>query len=383
VDKKMFRSLTKLIIIAALSILLVWKISIVTDSLKLLLSVASPVVIGFIIAFILNRPYEGIYKFCSLLRVKKSKDIDEYKKSRIVKVIALILTFCLFFGLVVLVFVILIPRLIESTEMLMQNKDTYLSNLRAVYNWVYTQMDVTGIATADIDKYLQDAYDNALLYLRDMLPLIFSFTQSVVSVFTKFFFGIFISIYFLYDKDHLITQIKQLLLSYVPIEVSKKVLYVGRIANETFSGFITGQLTEAFILGILCFVTLFLLRFPFALLISIIIGISNLVPIFGPIIGTIPGTFLLLMVNPIQGIWFIVISFLLQQVDGKIIYPKVVGGSVGLPALWVLIAVMIGGGLFGILGMIVAVPSTSVAYKLLKENTAKVLKEKKIDVSKY
>ena len=382
-DKKMFRSLTKLIIIAALSILLVWKISIVTDSLKLLLSVASPVVIGFIIAFILNRPYEGIYKFCSLLRVKKSKDIDEYKKSRIVKVIALILTFCLFFGLVVLVFVILIPRLIESTEMLMQNKDIYLSNLRAVYNWVYAQMDVTGIATADIDKYLQDAYDNALLYLRDMLPLIFSFTQSVVSVFTKFFFGIFISIYFLYDKDHLITQIKQLLLSYVPIEVSKKVLYVGRIANETFSGFITGQLTEAFILGILCFVTLFLLRFPFALLISIIIGISNLVPIFGPIIGTIPGTFLLLMVNPIQGIWFIVISFLLQQVDGKIIYPKVVGGSVGLPALWVLIAVMIGGGLFGILGMIVAVPSTSVAYKLLKENTAKVLKEKKIDVSKY
>ena len=379
----MFRSLTKLIIIAAFSILLVWKISIVTESLKLLLSVASPVVIGFIIAFILNRPYEGIYKFCSLLRVKKSKDIDEYKKSRIVKVIALILTFCLFFGLVVLVFVILIPRLIESTEMLMQNKDTYLSNLRAVYNWVYAQMDVTGIAIADIDKYLQDAYDNALLYLRDMLPLIFSFTQSVVSGFTKFFFGIFISIYFLYDKDHLITQIKQLLLSYVPIEVSKKVLYVGRIANETFSGFITGQLTEAFILGILCFVTLFLLRFPFALLISIIIGISNLVPIFGPIIGTIPGTFLLLMVNPMQGVLFIAISFLLQQVDGKIIYPKVVGGSVGLPALWVLIAVMIGGGLFGITGMIVSVPSTSVAYKLLKENTEKVLKEKKIDVNKY
>ena len=379
----MFRSLTKLIIIAAISTLLVWKISIVAEGLKLLISVASPVLIGFIIAFVLNRPYEGIYKFCSLLRGKKAKDIDNYRKSRLIKVIALILTFCLFFGLVILVFVILIPRLIESTEMLMQNKDTYLSNLRAVYNWLYAQMDVTGIATADIDRYFQEAYDNALVYLRDALPLIFSFTQSVVSVFTKFFFGIFISIYFLYDKDHLITQLKQLLLSYAPVEVSKRVLHVSRLANETFSGFITGQLTEAFILGILCFVTLFILRFPFAILISVIIGISNLVPIFGPIIGTIPGTFLLLMVNPMQGVSFIIISFLLQQVDGKIIYPKVVGGSVGLPALWVLIAVMIGGGLFGIAGMIVSVPSTSVAYKLLKENTEKVLKEKKIDVSKY
>ena len=383
-SKKLFRSIILLILLAAFSGLIVWKIDSVLDIIKTITSVLSPLVVGFVIAFILNKPFEGILKLCGVVGLQGGRRGEKAPENRLIKPMALAITYILFFGIIVSVFVVLVPQLAVSVETLVENRNVYTQNLRDLYTWATRQLNLTtGITEAEVELYLQTLFDNAMNYAKNMAPLIFSFTQGVVRAFTNFFVGLFISAYFLYDKNHLISQLKRLLFSYIPTKVTEAVIHVGKVANETFSNFVTGQLLEAFILGILCFVCLFILRYPYAVLISVIIGISNLIPIAGPILGTLPGMLILLMGNPMQAVWFVVISVLLQQVDGKIIYPKVVGSSVGLPALWVLIAITVGGGLFGLMGMIVAVPSFSVLYKLVKENSEKQLEKKQIEPCQY
>ncbi len=363
--------------IAAAAVLFVARIDDVAGAVNVLFSVLAPLVTGLVIAFILNKPFSWVYT--SLSKLQKNSE----KESKFAKMLSMVVAYGLFFGVIVLVFAILVPQLAESVEMLVANRDIYAENLESVYNWATRQLNVTGITEEDISKVLQEIYDNATVYIKGLVPAIFSITQSVIHSVTNVFIGFAISFYFLYDKTHLVSQVKRLILAYTPTKFAEKVLHVGKVANETFSSFVSGQLTEAFILGLLCFVCMTILRFPYAMLISVIVGFSNLIPIIGPIIGTIPGAFILLMVNPMQAVWFVVLVIVLQQIDGNIIYPRVVGTSVGLPALWVLVAVTVGGSLFGLSGMILAVPSVSVLFKLVKEDSASVLEEKGISPKQY
>ena len=150
------------------------------------------------------------------------------------------------------------------------------------------------------------------------------------------------------------------------------------MANARFSGFVSGQLTEAVILGVLCFLGMSLFGMEYALLISVIIGLTNIIPIFGPIIGTVPGALILLMVEPMKAVWFVVFIVVLQQIESNLIYPKVVGGSIGLPGIWVMFSVLIGGSLFGLPGVLLGVPTFAVIYTLIARAVKKRLHEKKI-----
>ena len=187
-----------------------------------------------------------------------------------------------------------------------------------------------------------------------------------------------ISIYFLTGKDKLILQSRKIIVALFKEKTSKKILNAISVTNDTFSNFVSGQLIDAFILGTLCFIGMNIFKFEYAFLISLLIGLTNIIPIVGPFLGTIPCAFILFLINPIKAFWFVVFIILLQQIDSNIIYPRVVGNKVGLPALWVLVAILIGGGLFGIIGMLVAVPTMSIIYDLTRKKVNETLETKKL-----
>ena len=366
-DKKAFRNIALLILLAAGALLAVLRFDSLTGAASLVMAVIAPMITGFAIAYILNKPFKSITS-CLERLLGEAPKADKWLKP-----LAIVLTYLLFFGVVVLIFAILIPQLAVSVQTMAANIGIYAQNLEAVYHWFMDLLPSAGIEITDFTAQLEGLYQKVMGMLGDMVPALYGFTQGVVRTVTNLVVGFVVSFYLLFDKAHLKSQAKRMLYAYLPKKWADPIVDVTSLTNETFSKFISGQLTEACILGVLCFISMTFLRYPYALLISVIIGITNMIPIVGPILGTIPGAFILLMADPMKAVWFVVLIIALQQVDGNFIYPRVVGNSVGLPALWVLVAITVGGGLFGLLGMILAVPTFSVIYKLLKKDTAQRL----------
>ena len=188
--------------------------------------------------------------------------------------------------------------------------------------------------------------------------------------------GLIVSIYMLAGRDKLIRQLKKLVSACVPKRFLGKVMEVAALTNGTFGKFIIGRIIDSSIILVLCFVCMTIFQMPYALLISVIVGVTNVIPIFGPFIGAIPSAFILLMVDPIKGLWFIVFIIVLQQIDGNIIGPRVVGNSIGLSGIWVMFGVIVGGGQLGVVGMLIGVPVLAVLYTVLGSWVNKRLKKK-------
>ena len=185
-----------------------------------------------------------------------------------------------------------------------------------------------------------------------------------------------LAIYMLASKERLLRHLKKFIHAFSSTKWANRILKVGHLANVTFYHFIAGQFTEALIISVLCFIGMTLLSMPYALLISVIIGVTSLIPIFGAFIGTLPGAFIIFIIDPMQALWFIVFIIVLQQFEGNIIYPRVVGNSIGLSGLWVMLAMLIGGSTFGILGMLLGIPLFSVFYQLLSSTVKARLAKK-------
>ena len=214
--------------------------------------------------------------------------------------------------------------------------------------------------------------------LSGAVPAIVSFVSNFASNVINIAIAVIVSIYLLIDKDHLIYQYRLIIKAFFSEKKAKRILEVSDLTAKTFSDFIGGQIIDAIIIGVLCSIGLAVLKIPYALLIGTIVGFTNIIPYFGPWIGSIPSVLILFMVRPFYALIFIVFVIVLQQVDGNIIYPHVVGNSVGLGALFVTFSIIVGGGLFGLLGMILGVPTFAVCYTLLKEKAYKNLKKKNI-----
>jgi predicted PurR-regulated permease PerM len=187
-------------------------------------------------------------------------------------------------------------------------------------------------------------------------------------------------VYLINGKETLCRQAKRLVYAFLPKRLAEECIDVSNLMNQCFSNFISGQLMEACILGLLCFIGMNIFGFEYAFLISLMIGVTAIVPVVGAFIGTIPAVFLLFLVEPMQAVWFLVFILVLQQLEGHVIYPKVVGESMGLPALWVLLGIMTGGGLGGVPGMLLGVPLLTIGYKLLSRTIQRRLDAKKISV---
>ena len=380
-DKKLFRSYMLLITFAVALVLLLTKIDVLLSGFGVALGLLKPFFIGFAIAFVLNIPYtvilDGLNRMDAKGKLKKVKNP-----------IAIIGAYVLCIGIIVGIFAIIIPELGRSINSLISNSEEYMDNIQGFFIWL-SQFDFSWLAELDLNQILTSLKAELTAFLNKSInalsavfPQIFSMTASVISIVANFFIAMIVSIYLLVSKEDLCRQIKKLTYAFLPRSWADECVEIVRLSSQCFTNFVTGQLMEACILGLLCFVGMTIFRFEYAFLISMMIGVSAIIPVVGAFIGTVPGVLLLLFVEPMQAIWFVVFILVLQQIEGNLIYPKVVGESVGLPALWVLMGIVVGGGVGGVLGMLLGVPVFTIVYKLTSKITHDRLQKREIDIRK-
>ena len=368
-DRKSFHNLILLISYAALLVLVVLRLDDVLALGGRILGVFKPLFIGFAIAFVLNRPCRF---FCRGFRRLLPR-----KREGLALPLAVLSSYAALFLVLVLVVTLIVPQLYDSVKSLAERINANLPVMQSALNELLDFLDLNVPDLTAMLPSLSDVVNSVLATLSSALPRLLSFTGNLVSFSITTVTALVFSVYMLAGHDRLAAQCSKVLHAYASPAAAKLVSQVAQLTSDTFTKFVSGQLIEACILGALCFVGMLLLRFPYAPLISVIIAISALIPVAGAYIGAVLSALLLVMVSPIQALGFLVFLVVLQQLEGNLIYPRVVGGSIGLPALWVLTAVTVGGGLFGLLGMLLSVPAASVVYALLRQDVNARLAERR------
>jgi len=371
-NKSDVKRLIILIGIGVLSYLLLSNFDFVYKIVRRLFIAISPFIIGIVLAFILNILMTKIEK----LLIKMQEKFNMKFKTR-----GLSITFSLIIFVLALVFISLqlVPELIENLENLIKsiptifiNIEDYIMNLVKDYPEIQVQIS---------ELFKNSTNWNALLVnvinyiINGSINFVTSFVSSLITVFTAIVFAI----YMLSQKEVLISGAKKVLKVYIKEDKYKKLMEIGKLSNETFTKFISGQCLEALILGSIFFLVLTIFRFPYVLLISIISCITALIPIFGAYIAIVIGAILIATVSPIQALIFVIIFIIIQQIEGNLIYPRVVGKSVGLSPIWTLLAITVCGSLFGVIGMLVGLPLASIIYALIKKDI--LLRTKKIKIN--
>lgn len=357
-SKKTVRRIMLLITFTVLIIWCVYNHKMLLGYIGDLYSIVSPFVTGLCIAFVVNvllRPLERLW-----LRLFANKKGNWVKKLK--RPVCLVLSILLVIGIILAVVFIILPELTESVASLVAMVPTYLDE---VEDWWLALSERLEKYNVPLPEFSLDS-DRITQFIKDsgtkVLDTTLSATTSIVSAVINFVLSLAFSIYVLAQKETLARQCKKVLHCFMKPDKMKKLLDMLDLINRTFTNFITGQLTEAVIIGLLCFIGMSIFGMPYAPAISVLVGFTALIPVFGAFIGTVIGAFLILLIKPIQALWFVVFIVVLQQFEGNLIYPKVVGKSVNLPGIWVLAAVTIGGNAMGVVGMLISVPLCSVLY---------------------
>ncbi len=364
------KNIKRILLLVACSIILYWALNNLSTLGKLLgsfFSLFSPLLIGAGIAYVMNLLLKAIERLWDMA-LKKAPELWRVKLKR---PICLTATILLFLGIIFAIFFILIPRLEEAGSTLIANVPGYITQIQ---NWWGSLVDFAaghGVTLPELSMNVEDATKFISKILSsdssNVVNTTIDITTSILGALVNILLALVFSVYMLAQKETLISQSRRLLLAALPRKAGQRTMHILKLTNNAFSSFVTGQVTEAFILGSLCCIGMLILRLPYALPVSVIISFTSLIPIFGAWIGAATGAFLIVFVSPIKALTFLIFLLILQQVEGNLIYPKVVGKSVGLPGLWVLAAVTIGGGIFGMLGMLLGVPICSVIYALVQD----------------
>ena len=352
------------------AVLLFWglyNISAVTKVLGKLLDLLSPLLLGICIAFVLNLMMAALERLWDRALAKW----DSRWSRKLKRPVCLTLTIVLFIGIIFAIFFILIPRLEEAGSTLVANIPTYVTQIQAWWENLSAFGAKHGVTLPELSLDADSVKNTITGFLQEkgdsVVNTTMNITASIVGALVNFLLALVFSLYLLAQKETLLAQSKRLLRRSLPQKAADRLLRLLSLSNNAFSSFVTGQVTEAFILGTLCCLGMLILRLPYALPVSVIIATLSLIPIFGAWIGAATGAFLIVFQSPIKALTFLIFLLILQQVEGNLIYPKVVGKSVGLPGLWVLAAVTLGGGAFGVLGMLLGVPVCSIVYSLVQE----------------
>ena len=363
-DKKLFRSLVLLITYAVVLVAVIVKIDAVGTWLGGVLSAFKPLMVGLVIAFILNRP-------CNFFARQYEKVLPG-KGKKAARPLAAATAYLVVIVLITALVSLVVPELVRSIETFIGNISIYAANFQDLYDWVVDKLDLEQLAnlnlSAGISDTLKDVLNGALDALTNTLPHLIGMTSVVISGIVTGVISLVFSVYMLSGGPRLVAQCRRLVTIYLPERISRPLLSVTRLTVDTFAKFISGQVTEAFILGGLCFLGMCIFRFDYAPLIAVIIGVSALIPVAGAYLGAGISAVLLVMIDPMQAVWFLVFLVTLQQLEGNIIYPRVVGTSMGLPGIWVLAAVTVGGSLLELVGIVVSVPIAAVLYTLLRRD---------------
>lgn len=366
-DKAKIRKITKWIIGVVTACILIYlairHLDMIAVGISWLVGITFPILLGIVMALVLNVPMRPIEKH---LHIKKEK-----AKRPLAIVLSLVLVLGIFTGIAFLV----IPEIVDTIRLVAQ---IVMSGIDQAASWEQT-IDFSRLPFGeylqqiDIDwMQLKDDLEQWTISQRNVLfQQAAGAVSSVASGFMNFFIGLVFSIYVLANKEKLKRQTLRLIRVWLPQRFGSALVHVVSVCNRSFRNFIAGQATEAVILGMLCTIGMLILRLPYAPMIGALVGVTALIPIVGAFIGTIVGAFLILTVSPFKAFIFVVFLIILQQFEGNLIYPKVMGARINLPAIWVFAAVTIGGNLAGPVGMLLGVPAASAAYELLKEATIK------------
>lgn len=365
-NKVKYRKILEIILI---SITFYWSLShyeILFGAIQKIISIIMPFLLGIMIAFILNVLMIRIEKILSIV-------IDSKGFNHVKRIISIILSILILFGVIVLIIKLVIPELSNAFKVVTAGLPEVFDIFK---NWSKTNGDISPqleafVSEIDIQSVVSQFSDFAKVGVTGLLGS----TVDILSVFVNSIFNIVVgfvfAVYILMSKETLKRQSHKLLKVYIPERIVNKIIKVATVVRTTFTNFIIGQTIEAIILGSLCALGMKLFGFPYAPMVGALVGITAFVPIIGAFIGGAVGAFVIMTIDPMQALLFIVYLIILQQIEGDLIYPRVVGSSIGLPSIWVLFAVTVGGGLWGIPGVLFSVPILSVIYTLVKEHINK------------
>lgn len=387
-DKENTKQIMKIVIVAIVLLVVLINIQPIWNVVKVFLGILSPFIWGLAIAFILNifmTFYENkVFKsrkhdVKEKNKLKNNKNIVRKKKKGAKRTFSIILSILTIIAVISIIMTLIIPQFVEVISNLIKNIPSYLENLKNFGINITEQFP-------EINNYIQnihidtDALRNGIMNIsKDVLSVTINQISSLISNIVNFFIAIVFAVYILANKEELKVQAKKFVYARLDKEKADYVLKVSRLARDSFRNFLTGQAKEAVILGVLCAVGMLILQIPYAGPIGALTALTAFIPIVGAFIGGFIGAVLIVAVDPIKAIVFIIFIIVLQQIEGNLIYPHIVGKNIGLPSIWVLVAITVGGSLFGIIGMIVGLPIVSIIYAIVMEETNKKLEEKGLE----
>ena len=359
-----------LLLVAAVFVVIRW--SLVAALGAKIAHILAPVIYGAVFAYLLNPVYNRVQ--AAVMKLTKDIIPDEKGRKRLGGFLGTLASMCLLVAVVVGLISMLIPQLISSIRGVMETLPSSINNLEIWLEKILAD-------NPDLEQQVMQHYGAAADYLQNWLTnvvvpniyrIIGSVSSGVVLVVRAVFdilIGLIVMVYLLNMKEKLLAQAKMIIYGVFPLKIANKVIEEGRYVHQVFGGFIIGKLLDSLIIGLICFVLLGFANMPYVLLVSVIVGVTNVTPFFGPFIGAIPSAFLILLSDPMKCLYFLIFVLLLQQFDGNILGPKILGDSTGLSSFWVLFSILLFGGLMGFVGMIIGVPTFAVMYRLVTEFT--------------
>ena len=371
-----------LLLVAAVFVVMRW--SLVAALGAKIANILAPVIYGAVFAYLLNPVYNRVQ--AAVMKMTEKIITQEEGRKRLGGFLGTLASLFLLVAVVVGLISMLIPQLINSISGVMETLPASINNLEIWLEKVLSD-------NPDLEQQVMQHYGAAADYLQNWLTnvvvpniyrIIGSVSSGVVLVVRAVFdilIGLIVMVYLLNMKEKLLAQAKMIIYGLFPLKIANKVIEKGRYVHQVFGGFIIGKLLDSLIIGLICFVLLGFANMPYVLLVSVIVGVTNVIPFFGPFIGAIPSAFLILLSDPMKCLYFLIFILLLQQFDGNILGPKILGDSTGLSSFWVLFSILLFGGLMGFVGMIIAVPTFAVIYRLVTEFTTWKLGKKALSDS--
>lgn len=387
-DKKyLYWGVTAFCVIAASIVffLILSKISAIKGFFGIILKVIKPVLYGLLFAYLMNPLVKTFERPILVQWGEKIYGKDSRKSRSFARCIAILLALVLVLLIVIGLLWLVLPRLYESIQTLVTNLPLYFDRMRSTVEEIFK-------ANQDVEDYVLGLFDNLSQTLSSFLSgdlvnelktVLVSITSSVYAVVMEIVYiviGFIVAVYILTSKERFAAQTKKVLYSIFDVQHATDIIEEAHEVNEIFIGFVSGKILDSLIIGVICYISLNIIQMPYKELVSVIVGVTNVIPFFGPFIGAVPSAFLILLVDPFKCLIFVIYILILQQIDGNIIGPKILGQNTGLSSFWVICAILVGGGLFGFAGMLFGVPVFAVIYRSVKRAVEHSLKKKDVPV---
>lgn len=379
------RGMTMFLVIMACVVLYfaLLRLDSITNAVSMVIDVLKPILYGMVIAYLLNPIVKQVDR---ILVPRLEKYMQKNRAKKCSRGIGVILSLVFLFALITALCNMLIPELVKSIRDLIITLPGQLNNVVDWFNHLQASDTAMGILMRNA---LEEGTTTLQNWLRtDLMPqvntIMSNLTVGVLNILNEvlnFLIGLIVSVYLLFSKEQYSAQCKKMTYAFLKTNHANMLLHLTKKSNEIFGGFIIGKIIDSAIIGVLCFIGLSLIKMPYTLLVSVIVGVTNVIPFFGPYIGAIPSAFLILLSNPKKGLYFIIFILVLQQIDGNVIGPKILGNSTGLSPFWVVFSILIGGGMFGFVGMIMGVPTFAVIYYIISMITSQRLERKNLPLT--